>query len=155
MHQIHEPVFQFFQLILLTEPLDLFGLQIAVGHLYTDLFQPILGGVYVSIALGLGQMDAHRLPNLLQLPHDSFDLVNDGLALFRHDPVRPPLHLERKAVAGTLYFQQNLSTVSRTHPPLDLAVDPAPLQHGVTLHAACRPIVNVPFPQNKFYQITD
>ena len=155
MHQIHEPVFQFFQLILLTEPLDLFGLQIAVGHLHVNLFQPILGGVYVSIALGLSQMDAHRLPNLLQLPHDSFDLVNDCLALFRHDSVRPPLHLESKTVAGTLYFQQNLSTVSRTHPPLDLAVDPAPLLHGVTLHAACRTIVNVPFPQNKFYQITD
>ena len=42
MHQILKPVFQLFQLILLAEPLDLFGFQIAVSHLYTDLFQPVL-----------------------------------------------------------------------------------------------------------------
>ena len=42
------------------EPFDVLGIHIAVGHLYANLFQALLAGIDIGVALGLGKMYRNR-----------------------------------------------------------------------------------------------
>ena len=94
---------------------------------------------------------------MVQITEDTFDLIHCDLCLLLSlvddDAVRPALQTESELLTWDHYPQRHLGMVFRSHPALDLPVDPAAQEHRFPVRAAGDTVVDIPFSQDKLYQI--
>ena len=96
---------------------------------------------------------------MVQITEDAFDLIYCDLCLLLSlvddDAVRPALQTDSELLTWDHHLQRHLGMVFRPHPPLDLPVDPAAQEHRLPVPAAGDTVVDIPFSQDKLYQIPD
>ena len=96
--QIFKPAFQFRLRIGIMKPAYLFGIQIRIGHLHTDLFQIQLPRIDAGITFCLGKMNGICLFHSLHIPEYALDLINDIFFLLFKNTVCPSFHHQKKGL---------------------------------------------------------
>ena len=160
-----KPLEELLHLIFLAETPDLLRLYIAVSHLHGDLMAPPIFSrwgkavhIHAGITFCLGQMYLYRLCQIVQVPEDSLDLIDDGhifLPFFLpggYDPVGAPFQTEGEPLIPSLPDQRDFRLVARSHLPLDLPMDPTPFLHGLPVGQGTPPSIQVTAAQDKLYQ---
>ena len=154
-NQIHEPVPEFFQRVLLHEFLLGFGFQADIGHADPDFFQIVLRAVDPGIAHGLCQMDRNGLLNPFQIGIDALDLFDHDLFTCRQNSIGPSLHHKGVVFLFFLPAQGNLRLITGSPASLHLAVHAASGRHCLPLGPSTPAVVQISAPENKFHQRPD
>ena len=114
---------------------DFLCLHMTVRHAHPDIGQFFLCGVNVGVALCLCQMNWHRRLHLFQIVVRSLNLIYGNrhslYRLLRDNTVSPPLHNNLILSRVISVRKRHLRLIGRTHPPLDHAVNPSALLHGI------------------------
>ena len=138
---IQKPSFQIFIRIYTLKAPDVFCLQIAISHLHSDLIQILLCGINVCITLCLRQMNRNRFLNLLQIPHNSFDLINHYIGCILDNSIRTSIYYQRESITRNLNLKWNFCMVICPHSSLDLPVHLATKKHGFV--RSRHPVINI------------
>ena len=88
--------------ICLAESADLFGIQITIRHLHSDLFQIILFYINICIAFCLCQMQKLWLFQTFQIFKYTFDLVDHHTLRKFYDSVRSSFYTQDKSITRDL-----------------------------------------------------
>ena len=75
-NKLRKPLIQGFPCVFFPEIPDFFIVQIAVGHLHADVFQPVLQRINIGIAHGLRLMDIDRILHGPHIAVNSLDLID-------------------------------------------------------------------------------
>ena len=130
-----------------------------VCHLDVDLLQAVLFCINPGIALCLCQMNSDRLSYMIQIPQDSFNLINchfcTGTIRTADDAVRTSLYLEGKAFARNQSLKRYLRVIIRPHSSLYLPVQTSAHEHRFPVRTARCPVVDITAPKYELDQTAD
>ena len=123
----------------------------AVGHAHADLFHFVLTGIDISVAFRLRKMYGHGPFHFLQIMIGSLNLIDRNPSFLRDNPVGTTLHHNPILIGIVNIAQRHLRLIGGPHPPLNHAVNPSSLLHGI-LRRSRLSIVDIAGAENKFHQ---
>ena len=143
MHQIKKPFLQFFTGKSLIKTLYFLCLHLTVGHLYSDFRKFLYAGIYIGIALCLGQMHLLRFFDQIQILQDSLDFIHCGPAILLNNSVRSSLHYNIQFLTRHDNLKRHLRMISASHLSLNFPMNPSPKQHGLLIRCASLSAVQI------------